>query len=103
MAQIAAPLIKTERVPISMITSEMFIEGHIHSKPGSYLSRVSDILNSTALHFIPITEARYRFKHQPDETHTSDCLVVNISEIKVVALSKSGGKAIVSSSTTTRL
>ena len=88
MPQVSTPLIKTEKIPVSVITSEMVIDGHIHSKPGSYLSRVSDILNSTTLHFIPITEARWRFKHQPDEVHTSDCLVINISEIKVVALGK---------------
>jgi hypothetical protein len=71
-----------------MITADMFIEGNIHSKPGSYLSRVSDILNSTTLSFLPVTEARYRFKQQPEEIHTSECLVVSIKEIKVVALGK---------------
>jgi hypothetical protein len=35
-----------------------------------------------------VTEARYRFKQQPDEIHTSECLVVSIKEIKVVALGK---------------
>ena len=89
MAQpLSHPVMKTDRIPINMITSDMFIEGHIHSKPGSYLSRVSDILNSTTLSFLPVTEARYRFKHQPDEIHTSECLVVSIKEIKVVALGK---------------
>jgi hypothetical protein len=88
MPQVNHPVLKTDRIPINMITSDMFIEGHIHSKPGSYLSRVSDILNSTTLNFLPVTEARYRFKHQPDEIHTSECLVVNIKEIKVVALGK---------------
>src|SRR5947199_9463196 len=89
MAQpLSHPVMKTDRIPINMITSDMFIEGHIHSKPGSYLSRVSDILNSTTLSFLPVTEARYRFKHQPDEIHTSEGLVVSIKEIKVVALGK---------------
>lgn len=88
MAQVSHHILRTDRIPISMITADMFIEGNIHSKPGSYLSRVSDILNSTTLTFLPVTEARYRFKHQPDEIHTSDCLVVSIKEIKVVALGK---------------
>jgi hypothetical protein len=88
MAQLNHPVLRTDRIPISMITADMFIEGNLHSKPGSYLSRVSDILNSTTLTFLPVTEARYRFKSQPDEIHTSDCLVVSIKEIKVVALGK---------------
>ena len=76
---------QTGTIKVSITTDDYEIEGFVHIKPGSYQSRVSDILNIKELHFIPLTHVTYRSIHNPGEPpRTAETMIVRLDTIKVV-------------------
>lgn len=83
--------IKTETVRVRIFTSNFEIEGNAHTKPGGYLSRLTDILNLSRVSFLPITEAQYRVRTDPPtEFMEAECLVVKVENIEVMDLMEEG-------------
>lgn len=59
------------------------VTGHVHVKPDSYHTRVSDMLNRGLADFLPITDATLE---RPDGHVTStNCMIVRREQIEVVA------------------
>jgi len=86
--------LQTEAIRVSMITDDYEIDGFMHIKPGSYQSRVSDVLNIKELHFIPLTNVNYRSLRFPNEPRrTADTMIVRLDTIKMVVPLDSQDKA----------
>ena len=76
--------IHTETIRVLLSTDDYEINGLIHVKPGSYQSRVIDILNLKEQHFVPLTHVTYRSLRHPNEPPRSvDTLIVRLDTIKM--------------------
>jgi hypothetical protein len=76
--------IQTDAVRVVVTTDDYEIDGYMHVKPGGYLSRISDLLNSRDLHFVPITQATYRNLHSDDQPCRAGTLILRLDTIKMV-------------------
>lgn len=79
---------RIETIPIRVLitTDDYEIDGDIHIKPGSYQSRISDILNGKGLQYLPLTNVRYHNMHKPDDlVRKVDTLIIRMDTIKMVA------------------
>lgn len=77
--------VTTTPVPVRIFTRDFIIEGNAHTKPDSYHSRISDLLNLGKIDFLPITDAKYRFREsEVNEYVDSACLVVRIENIELL-------------------
>lgn len=75
---------RTEPVLVTVrLLSGTEVTGHVHVKPDSYHTRVSDMLNRGVADFLPITDATLE---RPDGHVTStNCMIVRREQIEVVA------------------
>lgn len=77
--------IQTRPIRVLVTTDDYEIEGYMHIKPGGYQSRISDLLNMRDVHYLPITQVRFRNLHRPDEPlREVETMIVRLDTIKVV-------------------
>jgi hypothetical protein len=77
--------VTTQAIKVTVVTDDYEIDGFMHIKPGSYQSRVSDLLNIKEQYFIPITSVTYRSLRFPNEpSRTADTLILRLDTIKMV-------------------
>ncbi|MHB9054433.1 MAG: DUF6812 domain-containing protein [Thermoleophilia bacterium] len=76
--------IQTQTIRVLLTTDDYEIDGLVHTRPGSYQSRVSDILNVKEMHFVPLTHVTYRSLRNPNEPPRSvDTMIVRLDTIKM--------------------
>ena len=77
--------IRTVPERVKIYTDRFVITGFIHTKPGGYKERVSDILNDPATRFVVLTDATFRQTDDP-AAPTKRCspLVVRIDDVKLL-------------------
>ena len=77
--------IKTNPVRVKVYTDEYVIQGLVHTKPGGYKERVSDILNDPASRFMVLTDAWFRPSHD-DQAPFRACetLILRIEDVKLL-------------------
>ena len=86
--------IHTQTIRVLLTTDDYEIDGLMHVRPGSYQSRVSDILNVKELHFVPLTHVTYRSLKNPNEPPRSvDTLIVRLDTIKMAVPQESWNQA----------
>lgn len=79
--------IRTEQIAVRIFTNDFVIEGEIHTKPGGYSSRVTDVLNLSKHPFMPLTNVRYRVRTgTPSEFVRTPCLIIRVDNIEVIDL-----------------
>ena len=77
--------IPTKPVKVMISTDDYEIQGCLHIKVGAYHSRITDLLNSKDVKFIPITDALYLGVNDPEgEPAYADTMIVRIDSIKAV-------------------
>ena len=77
--------IQTQAIRVLITTDDFEIEGFMHTKPGGYQSRISDILNAKDLHYVPITRASCRLLHNSvQEPRPAETIIVRLDTIKMV-------------------
>lgn len=80
-----ATRVHTVPVRVNVYTAEYLISGLVHTKPGGYRDRVSDILNDPGIRFLVITDATFRALDEPDApARRCDTLLVNLDAIKML-------------------
>lgn len=79
------PVAKTNPVRARILTDDFEIEGNIHLKTGPYRSRISDILNSPDVEFLPVTQARC-LSRSGKTVPLSDarCTIIQVDSIRMV-------------------
>ncbi|MCZ7661952.1 MAG: hypothetical protein M5U22_02910 [Thermoleophilia bacterium] len=77
--------VKTNPVKVKVYTDEYVVSGLVHTKPGGYKERVSDIVNDPAIRFLVLTEATFR-PVGDDKAPARRCssLVVRLEDIKLL-------------------
>lgn len=77
-----AQKVRTVPARVKLYTKDYVIGGFIHTKPGGYRERVSDILNDSAARFVSLTDAVFRPRHDEDAAEKRvSTLIVNIHDI----------------------
>lgn len=77
--------VKTVPVRVKVYTDEYVVTGLLHTKPGGYKERVSDIVNDPTARFLVITDATFRSVTLPSATaKRCDSLVVRVDDIKLL-------------------
>ena len=77
--------VATSPLKVLVTTEDYEIRGLMHTRPGGYQSRISDLLNLKDLHYIPITQATYRSLRHPDEPpRKAWTLIVRLDTIRMV-------------------
>lgn len=80
-----ASRVKTVPVRVKMYTDEYVITGLVHTKPGGYKERVSDIVNDSCARFLVVTEATFRpTREAPASAKRCESLVVRVEDIKLL-------------------
>ncbi len=80
-----ATRVTTVPVRVKLYTDEYVISGLLHTKPGGYRERVSDIINDAAVRFLVLTAATFRPVDSPTEpAKMCESLVVRIEDIKLL-------------------
>lgn len=81
----AASRVKTVPVRVKLYTEEYVITGLVHTKPGGYKERVSDIVNDASARFLVLTEATFRPAQEPSASaKRCGSLVVRVEDIKLL-------------------
>lgn len=81
----AANRIATVPVRVKLYTDEYVITGLVHTKPGGYRERVSDVVNDAAARFLALTEATFRPVRDPTAAaKRCDSIVVRVDDIKLL-------------------
>ncbi|MHB0978562.1 MAG: DUF6812 domain-containing protein [Thermoleophilia bacterium] len=84
--------IKTVPVRVKLYTDEYVITGQVHTKPGGYKERVSDIVNDVSARFLVLTEATFRPTREPSAlAKRCESLVVRVEDIKLLIPFESTG------------
>jgi hypothetical protein len=76
--------IKTNPVRVKVYTNDFVLSGLVHTKPGGYKERVSDILNDVTSRFVVLTDVTFRPAH--DETATPKGCRTMILRLEVINL-----------------
>lgn len=76
--------VKTVPVRVKLYTEEYVITGLLHTKPGGYRDRVSDLVNDASHRFLVLTEATFRSKREPASAKRCDSLVVRVEDIQLI-------------------
>jgi len=80
-----ATRVNTVPVRVKLYTDEYVVSGLLHTKPGGYRERVSDIINDAAVRFLVLTEATFRPAASPTApAKMCESLVVRIEDIKLL-------------------
>ncbi|MCL4474584.1 MAG: hypothetical protein M1455_11755 [Actinobacteria bacterium] len=80
----ASNKIQTQTIRVLLTTDDYEIDGLMHIRPGSYQSRVSDILNVKEMHFVPLTHVTYRSLRNPGEpARTAETMILRLDTIKM--------------------
>lgn len=74
--------VRTIPARVKLYTKDYVISGFIHTQPGGYRERVSDILNDSAARFVSLTDATFRPRHDEDAAGKRvSALVANLHDI----------------------
>ncbi len=76
-------VIETEPVFVRVFTANFEIEGLIHTKPGGYFNRVTDLLNLAKMIFVSLTRVRYRLRGSDEDFTSAERLVVKDDDIEI--------------------
>lgn len=77
--------IKTNPVRVKVYTDEYIIQGLVHTKPGGYKERVSDILNDPASRFMVLTDAWFRpADDEQSPFRACETLILRIEDVKLL-------------------
>lgn len=80
-----ASRIKTNPVRVKLYTDEYVVSGLVHTKPGGYRERVSDIVNDPALRFLILTDATFRpADDERAPARKCESLIVRIEDVKLL-------------------
>ncbi len=76
---------KTVPVRVKVYTEEHVITGLLHTKPGGYRDRVSDMVNDVSTRFLVLTEATFRpVKEASALAKRCNTLVVRLEDVKLL-------------------
>lgn len=79
------PVAKTNPVRARILTDDYEIEGNIHLKSGTYRSRISDILNSPDIEFLPVTQAHCSSRNgKTVPLDSAGCTIIQVESIRMV-------------------
>jgi hypothetical protein len=82
---VATARIKTNPVRVKVYTDDYVIQGLVHTKPGGYKERVSDILNDPAARFMVLTDAWFRPSADEQASFRAcETLIVRIEDVKLL-------------------
>ncbi|HZK49416.1 MAG TPA: hypothetical protein VFD74_07440 [Thermoleophilia bacterium] len=77
--------VKTIPVRVKVYTDDYVVTGLIHTKPGGYKERVSDIVNDPAARFLVITDATFSSAKQASSSAKHcEALVLRVDDIKLL-------------------
>ncbi len=77
--------IKTNPVRVKIYTDEYLMQGLVHTKPGGYRERASDLLNDPTVRFLVLTDAWFRpAKEETASFRSCPSLMVRIEDIKLL-------------------
>lgn len=77
--------IKTNPVRVKVYTDDYIIQGLVHTKPGGYKERVSDILNDPASRFMVLTDAWFRpAGDEQAPFRACETLILRIEDVKLL-------------------
>lgn len=81
-----ATKVRTVPVRVNVYTNDYVISGFVHTKPGGYRDRVSDILNDPAMKFLVVTQATFRPIREAEGTVAKRCdtLLINLDAITML-------------------
>ena len=86
--------VKTVPVRVKIYTDEYVVTGLLHTRPGGYKERVSDIVNDPTARFVVVTEATFRSVSLPSATaKRCESLVVRVDDIKLLVPFDKGPEA----------
>jgi hypothetical protein len=83
--------VRTIPVRVKLYTDEHVVTGLVHTKPGGYRERVSDIVNDPAMRFLVLTDATFR-PVQDESAPAKKChtLILRLEDIKLLIPFESG-------------
>jgi hypothetical protein len=89
---VVATRVRTNPVWVKLYTDDYVISGLVHTKPGGYRERVSDIVNDPATRFLVLTEATFRAAHD-ESASVKKChtLILRMEDIKLLIPFEGGG------------
>lgn len=77
--------VKTVPVRVKLYTEEYVLTGMVHTRPGGYRERVSDIVNDASTRFLVLTEATFRpVTEQSGAAKRCGSLLVRVEDIKLL-------------------
>ncbi len=77
--------VNTIPVRVNVYTAEHLISGFVHTKPGGYRDRVSDILNDPGIRFLVLTDAVFRpLEGKEGVAKRCETLLLNLDAIKML-------------------
>ena len=87
-----ATRVHTNQVRVKLYTDEYVVSGLVHTKPGGYRERVSDIMNDPAMRFLVMTDAAFR-QVQDESALAKKChtLILRMEDIKLLIPFEGGG------------
>jgi hypothetical protein len=89
---VVATRVHTNPVRVKLYTEEYVVSGLVHTKPGGYRERVSDIMNDPATRFLVLTDAAFR-PVQDDSVAAKKChtLILRLEDVKMLIPFEAGG------------
>ena len=89
-----ATRVNTTPVRVKLYTDEYVVSGLVHTKPGGYRERVSDIVNDPSMRFLVLTDAAFR-PVQDESALAKKChtLILRLEDIKLLIPFEGGGTA----------
>ena len=77
---------------VKLYTDEYVVSGLVHTKPGGYRERVSDIMNDPSIRFLAMTDVTFR-PVQDESAQAKKChtLILRIEDIKLLIPFENGG------------
>lgn len=77
--------VRTIPVRVKVFTADFVFSGMIHTKPGGYKERVSDILNDPSVRFLVLTDVTFKPVAEDDEpARHSSTVLLKIDEIRFI-------------------
>jgi hypothetical protein len=87
-----ATRVHTSPVRVKLYTDEYVVSGLVHTKPGGYRDRVSDIMNDPVTRFMVLTDATFRPVHgEPVAARKCHTLILRMEDIKLLIPFEGGG------------
>jgi hypothetical protein len=80
-----AAKVHTNPVRVKLYTAEFVISGMVHTKPGGYRERVSDVMNDPATRFLALTDVTFRAV-QDESAPAKKChtLILRMEDVKLL-------------------